>query len=823
MVMNNIDTFFKKAFVFASSLSHEYVTLEHLLYVFLADKEIANVINFCGANVKKIDEELLVFLKCNLTSLNIDENFEIKPTLTLKKIIKRSVMYNISRDDIRPIHVLLEIFSEKESYGVYCLYENNVYFDRVVEYLKQELRDNNYLTKRDGSLTKQDAERKRDLGNVFFFDIETNSIDQYENNKKNNDTINFFNDDIFNEKTYSFSNLKKKFLNNENTENESKILNEYCINLNRKVVTGKIDKLIGRKKEVERLIHILARRTKNNPIFIGEAGVGKTAVVEGLAHKIVHKEVPDFLKKTTIYAIDLTALLAGTKYRGDFEERLKNVMKALEKNSDSILFIDEIHTIVGAGSTNGSAMDASNLLKPMLARGDLRFIGATTYKEYTQYFAKDKALTRRFQSIEINETNEDETIKILNGIKKNFENYHRVHYTENSIKSAVKLARRYITERSFPDKAIDVIDEVGAYKKLLCASNNNEDNSIKTKDIENVVAKISKIPCEKIKKNEGLKLQSLTDDLNKKVFGQQKAIELLVSSIKTAKAGMTDPQKPLGCYLFIGPTGVGKTELVKQFAETLDMNLIRLDMSEFSESHSISKLIGAPPGYVGFDQGGMIIEKVKQNPYSVILLDEIDKAHKTIYNMLLQIMDYGTITDNTGAKTDCCNTIIIMTSNVGSSEIDRNNIGFNELNSKKMIDKKEINNLFSPEFRNRINEVIYFESLNEEAVMKIVEKELKILKDQLYLQHIILEHDNKINDFLFKQIDKKKYGMRIVANIINQQIKKLISDYVLFRTKKKHEKIELFVEKNEIKYRVIPFSIPKSDNKKTIPSSTQVV
>lgn len=807
----NIEIFFNKAFTFASSLSHEYVTIEHLLYVLLTDQEIIDLILLCSSEVDKIKNELLTFLQYNLININISNNYEIKPTIALQNIIKKTIVYNANKEKVRPIHILIEMFSEKESYGIYCLITNNIYFDKVINFVQKEKNNKKFLNKNNLQNHSHNKSELDNLNNIFFFDIDT----PLSEDKK---SINFFNDDIFTEKTYNISNLKKKFLNKNESYAESKTLNEYCINLNHKVITGKIDKLIGRSKEIERLIHILARRTKNNPIFIGEAGVGKTAVVEGLAHKIVHEEVPEFLQKSTIYAVDLTSLLAGTKYRGDFEERLKNILKAIEKNSNNILFIDEIHTIVGAGSTNGSAMDASNLLKPMLARGDLRFIGATTYKEYSQYFAKDKALTRRFQAIEIKETTEDETIKILIGIKKNFETYHNVQYSENSIRAAVKLAKRYITERSFPDKAIDVIDEVGAYKKLLHANKKNQDNAIKINDIENVVSKISQIPCEKIKKHESEKLAILSSELNKKVFGQQKAIDLLVNSIKIAKSGLINHNKPMGCYLFIGPTGVGKTELVRQFAETLDMNLIRFDMSEFSESHSVSKLIGAPPGYVGYDQGGSFINKIKQNPYSIILLDEIDKAHKAIYNTLLQIMDYGKISDNTGDKTDFCNTIIIMTSNIGSSEIDTNNIGFNENNLNQTVNKKEIDNFFSSEFRNRINEIIYFDSLNQDSIIKIIEKELQILSKQLKDQHIILEYTQKIVHFLFKQIKKQKHGMRIISNMINKNIKELISDYILFKNNKKHERLELFIEKNEIKYRIIPFSTPK----KSIQSSTQV-
>lgn len=812
----NIEMFFDKAFKLANSLLHEYMTLEHLLYVCLSDQEIESICKFCGANAEGMNDDLLVFLKCNIPTINACNNHEVKPTLAVRNIIQRAMLCNVNEHKIRPIHLLLEMFYEKESYGVYCLYKNNVNFGKVVEFLTDGNDNKDALSTQNSNPLYGELDNR--MNNVFFFDIEA-IAHKDKDGKKNG--FNFFTEDVFNEKSYNISSLKKKFLNKNNlSDNESKILNDYCTNLNHKVMAGKIDKLIGRTQEIERFIHILARRTKNNPIFIGEAGVGKTAVVEGLAYKIVRETVPDFLKKTTIYAADLASLLAGTKYRGDFEERLKNIVKALEKDENSILFIDEIHTIVGAGSTNGSAMDASNLLKPMLARGDLRFIGATTYKEYAQYFAKDKALTRRFQPIEIKETNEEETVKILSGIKKNFENYHNVHYTDSSIKAAVKLAKRYITERSFPDKAIDVIDEVGAYKKLLNESKNigkkNSENAIKIKDIESIVAKISRVPCERIQKNEGEKFKSLADDLNNNVFGQKKAIDMLVHSIKIAKSGMADQNKPLGCYLFIGPTGVGKTELVKQFAENLDMNLIRFDMSEFSESHSVSKLIGAPPGYVGYDQGGMIVDKIKQNPYSVVLLDEIDKAHKTIYNTLLQVMDYGTITDNTGAKIDFRNTIIIMTSNIGSSEIDRTSIGFNDLEDKTGIDKKEINNFFTPEFRNRINEVIYFEQLSKDSIVKIIEKELQNLTTQLKNQHIMLDYNKKITEFLLQQVKNKKHGMRIIANTINQQIKQLISDYVLFKTSKTHEKLELFIENAEIKYRIAAFATPK----KSVKSST---
>lgn len=795
--LHNIKLLFDKAFILASNFSNEYVTLEHLLYILLENKEIILMIKNNELDITKIQNDLKTFLKSNYVTTCREKNYEVRPTIALSNMAKRLTFYEYNSEQIEPIHVLLELFAEKESYALYFLYKNDIKLRTIINYIdknnSEHLKNNDYK-----KIDNNDAKNQ----NIIFFDVDK---EQKKNtlNSRNNE-IEFLKDDIFQDKYFQFSNLKNKSTTKSNTEN-TKILNDYCINLNEEVKRGKINKLIGRDEEIDRLIHILSRKTKNNPIFVGEAGVGKTAVVEGLAYNIINKKVPKILMQSTVYAVELTSLLAGTKYRGDFEERLKNIIKAFKNQKNNILFIDEVHSIIGAGATNGSSVDASNLLKPILAKGEIRCIGATTHKEYIQHFTKDKALMRRFQVIEVKEPNEKETEKILKCSKKNYEKYHGVKYKDEALKMVVKLAKRYLTDKCFPDKALDVVDEAGAYKKLLYERNKTTDNIVNINDIKNIVAKIAKIPCEKIQQNERDKIKNLEKELRKVIFGQEAAIKSLVDSVKIFKAGLSTHNKPLGSYLFIGATGVGKTELVTQFAKVLDMHVIRFDMSEFSESHSVSKLIGAPPGYVGFEQNGMFVEEVKKHPYSVILLDEIDKAHVSIYNLLLQIMDYGEITDKNGTKTDFRNTIIIMTSNAGSSESEHEIIGFSENNSMECaIDAKTVKNFFSPEFRNRLSEIIYFQQLKNDSIMHIIKKELKNLDEQLCEQNIKLIYDKEIEEHILQKTDQKKNGMRVISNIVNSEIRKKIADYILDKTTKKSEKIYLLLENATIKLRKLP-------------------
>src|SRR5476649_1322453 len=569
----------------------------------------------------------------------------------------------------------------------------------------------------------------------------------------------------------------------------------YCVNLNEKAKSGKVDPLIGRAAEVDRTIQILCRRQKNNPLFVGDPGVGKTAIAEGLARKIIRGEVPDVLRGCTIYALDMGSLIAGTRYRGDFEERLKTVVKELENLKGAILFIDEIHTVIGAGATSGGAMDASNLLKPALAAGSLRCIGSTTYKEYRQYFEKDRALVRRFQKIDVVEPTIEDSIKILMGIKSYFENYHKIRYTADAIKAAVELSAKYINDRKLPDKAIDVIDELGASQMLLPESRRKK--VVNVRDVEEIVAKIARIPAKSVSKNDAEALRTLEADLGRVVFGQDKAIHALSSAIKLARAGLRQPEKPIGSYLFSGPTGVGKTEVAKQLAAVLGVEFLRFDMSEYMERHTVSRLIGAPPGYVGFDQGGLLTDGIDQHPHSVLLLDEIEKAHPDLFNVLLQIMDHGKLTDHNGKQVDFRNVILIMTTNAGAADMAKQAIGFTRT-KREGDDHEAINRMFAPEFRNRLDSIITFGHLTPEIIAKVVEKFVLQLEAQLGDRNVTIELSVEASRWLIANGYDELMGARPMARVIHEHIKKPLADEVLFGHLKNGGHVRVIVDKDEL-------------------------
>ena len=662
------------ALAHSNSLKHELATLEHLLLALTEEPDASLVLRACNVDLEKLRSSLTEFITAELKSLVTDvEGSESVPTAAFQRVVQRAAIHvqSSGRSEVTGANVLVALFAERESNAVYFLQEQEMTRYDAVNYIAH-------------GLAKDPS----------FSDVKPVAGTEDPNNSEEPDPTQ--------------TNVKKE-----------SALKKYCVDLNERSREGGIDPLIGRDLEVERCIQILCRRRKNNPILVGDPGVGKTAIAEGLAYKIVSKEVPKVLASAIIYSLDMGALLAGTRYRGDFEERLKAVMTELEEHPDAVLFIDEIHTVIGAGATSGGSMDASNLLKPALQGGLLRCMGSTTYKEYRQHFEKDRALSRRFQKIDVNEPSIEDTIKILKGLKSHFEQHHDIKYSSDAIKTAVELSARYIHDRKLPDKAIDVIDEAGAAQQLLTESKKRK--IITVKEIEGVVAKIARIPPKSLTKDDAQNLQDLESSLKRVVFGQDIAISALSSAIKLSRAGLREPEKPIGNYLFAGPTGVGKTEVAKQLADTLGVELIRFDMSEYMEKHAISRLIGAPPGYVGFDQGGLLTDGIDQHPHSVLLLDEIEKAHPDVFNILLQIMDHGKLTDHNGRKVDFRNTILIMTSNAGASDMAKSAIGFGR-DKREGEDTVAIERIFSPEFRNRLDAVISFASLGRKIITKVVEK-----------------------------------------------------------------------------------------------------
>ena len=756
MISDNLEQTLHRAVAYAKDNYHEFVTLEHLLFALLEDIDASPILTACGANIKNLEESLSEFLDTELQAIRRDENIQPQPTAGFQRVLQRAAIHvqSSGRAEVTGANILIAIFSERESHAVYFLHQQDI--------------------------SRLDA--------VQFLSHGIAKISEYSENRK-------------------VQGAEEGF--DQEDDNDLTALDKWCINLNEKAESGKIDSLIGRVWEVQRMVQILSRRTKNNPLLVGDPGVGKTAIVEGLAKRIHDKDVPDILQNSTVFLLDMGALLAGTRYRGDFEERLKDILKQLNNHDDAILFIDEIHTLIGAGATSGSAMDASNLLKPSLADGSLRCIGSTTYKEFRSYFEKDRALLRRFQKIDVTEPSQEDTIKILKGIKGYYEKHHKVTYQQEAIRSAVELSTRYIHDRQLPDKAIDVIDEAGAAQQLLPKSRRKK--TITVKDVEAIVASIARIPERQVSQDDKSTLQYLGRNLKTMVFGQDKAIDVLANAIKLSRAGLRAVEKPIGCYLFSGPTGVGKTEVAKQLAHWMGIKLLRFDMSEYMERFSVSRLIGAPPGYVGYDQGGLLTDSVDQTPHSVLLLDEIEKAHPDIFNILLQVMDYGKLTDHSGKVIDFRNVILIMTSNAGAVDLSKEAIGFGAASEDKN-DEEAINRTFSPEFRNRLDEVVPFNHLNDDVIEQIVDKFIVELETQLASKQITIQLDAKARAWLAKKGYDKNMGARPLARVVENEIKRKLADQVLFGELEAGGEVEILLGKDkkslDFKFHATP---PKSD------------
>jgi len=728
MIAQELEVSLHMAFVEARQARHEFITVEHLLLALLDNPSAAEVLRACACNIEDLRKSLQNFIADNTPVLPPNSEADTQPTLGFQRVIQRAIMHVQStsngKKEVTGANVLVAIFGEKDSHAVYYLHQQGVTRLDVVNFISHG------ITK-----APQDSEKSG----------KGHGSEQEEQQSEGRE--------------------------------QASALEQYTMNLNALARDGKIDPLIGREPEVERVIQVLCRRRKNNPLLVGEAGVGKTAIAEGLAWRIVKGDVPEILDKSTVYSLDMGALLAGTKYRGDFEQRLKAVLKQLKSNTNAILFIDEIHTLIGAGSASGGTLDASNLLKPALATGQLKCIGATTYNEYRGIFEKDHALSRRFQKIDVTEPTVAQTIEILKGLKSRFEEHHGVKYSAGAITAAAELSAKYINDRHLPDKAIDVIDEAGAAQRILPLSKRKK--TIGKNEVEDIIAKIARIPPQTVSSDDRAQLKNLERNLKNVVFGQDPAIDALASAIKMARSGLGKPDKPIGSFLFSGPTGVGKTEVAKQLAFTLGIELIRFDMSEYMERHAVSRLIGAPPGYVGFDQGGLLTEAISKKPHAVLLLDEIEKAHPDIFNILLQVMDHGTLTDNNGRKADFRNVIIIMTTNAGAETLQRRSIGFSDVRQAG-DELADIKRMFTPEFRNRLDAIISFRALDEEIILRVVDKFLMQLEDQLHEKKV----DVTFSDALRKHLAKKGFdpvmGARPMARLIQDTIRKALADELLF-------------------------------------------
>ncbi|MBK5934630.1 ATP-dependent Clp protease ATP-binding subunit ClpA [Rhodovulum imhoffii] len=721
------------ALALANARRHELATLEHLLLALIDEPDAAKVMKACSVDLEELRSTLMAFVDDELSTLVTDiEGSEAVPTAAFQRVIQRAAIHvqSSGRTEVTGANVLVAIFAERESNAAYFLQEQDMTRYDAVNFIAH------------GVAKDPSFGEARPITGASEFEEATR-------------------DDSA----------------REEPEKRETALSKYCMDLNTKAQNGDVDPLIGRDQEVERCIQVLCRRRKNNPLLVGDPGVGKTAIAEGLAHKIVSGETPDVLAGATIYSLDMGALLAGTRYRGDFEERLKAVVAELEDHPDAVLFIDEIHTVIGAGATSGGAMDASNLLKPALQGGKLRCMGSTTYKEFRQHFEKDRALSRRFQKIDVNEPSIDDAVKILRGLKPYFEKHHDIRYTSDAIRMAVELSARYIHDRKLPDKAIDVIDEAGAAQHLLTESRRRK--TIGAREIEEIVAKIARIPAKHVSKDDAAVLKDLEGTLKRVVFGQDKAIEALSSSIKLARAGLREPEKPIGNYLFAGPTGVGKTEVAKQLASTLGVELLRFDMSEYMEKHAVSRLIGAPPGYVGFDQGGLLTDGVDQHPHCVLLLDEIEKAHPDVFNILLQVMDHGKLTDHNGRQVDFRNAVLIMTSNAGAAEQARAAIGFGR-DRREGEDTAAIERTFTPEFRNRLDAVISFAPLPKETILQVVEKFVLQLEAQLMDRNVSIELTRAAAEWLADKGYDDRMGARPLGRVIQEHIKKPLAEELLF-------------------------------------------
>jgi len=720
MIAQELEVSLHMAFMDARQKRHELITVEHLLLAMIDNPTAADVLRACGANLDNLRSELNHYIEEHTPIVSGDDEVDTQPTLGFQRVIQRAILHvqSSGKKEVSGANVLVAIYGEKDSHAVFFLHQQGVTRLDVVNYISHGVAKVAEETKR--AETEQTAEADAAPASA---------------------------------------------------------LDSYTLNLNAQVIAGKIDPVIGRDKELERVIQTLCRRRKNNPLLVGEAGVGKTAIAEGLARRIVEKTVPEVLANAVIYSLDMGALLAGTKYRGDFEQRLKAVMKKLEEQPDAVLFIDEIHTLIGAGAASGGTLDASNLLKPALSNGSLKCIGATTYQEYRGIFEKDHALSRRFQKVDIEEPSIAETVQILKGLKSRFEKHHSVKYTLGALNTAAELSAKYINDRHLPDKAIDVIDEAGAAQRILPKS--KQKKVIGDKEIEDIIAKIARIPPKNISSDDRNALKTLDRDLKAVVFGQDKAIESLASAIKMARSGLGSQNKPIGSFLFSGPTGVGKTEVAKQLAYTLGIELVRFDMSEYMERHAVSRLIGAPPGYVGFEQGGLMTEAITKHPYCVLLLDEIEKAHPDIYNILLQVMDHGTLTDNNGRKADFRNVTIIMTTNAGAESLSKTTMGFTQ--GKQVGDEMaEIKRLFSPEFRNRLDATVSFAPLSQEIIMRVVDKFLMQLEDQLQEKKVEANFSDKLKAYLGKKGFDPLMGARPMSRLIQDTIRRGLADELLF-------------------------------------------
>ena len=721
MIAQELEVSLHMAFMDARQKRHELITVEHLLLAMLDNPSAAEVLKACGSNIDVLRNELTQYIDDHTPTISGEDEVDTQPTLGFQRVIQRAMLHvqSSGKKEVNGANVLVAIYGEKDSHAVYFLHQQGITRLDVVNFIAHGVSKLN-----EGDTQKTSPEQE-----------------------------------------------------NDQESSSSKALETYTINLNKMVLAGKIDPLIGRDSEIERVIQTLCRRRKNNPLLVGEAGVGKTAIAEGLAKRIVDKEVPSILENTVIFSLDMGTLLAGTKYRGDFEQRLKSVMKQLNEQKDAILFIDEIHTLIGAGSASGGTLDASNLLKPALSNGSIKCIGATTYQEYRAVFEKDHALTRRFQKIDVNEPSILDTINILKGLKSRFEKHHNVKYSVAAINSAAELSAKYINDRHLPDKAIDVIDEAGAAQRIL--PKNKQKKVITNREIEDIVAKIAKIPPKNISNDDKNALKNLERDLKAVIFGQDKAIENLASAIKMTRSGLGMPNKPIGNFLFSGPTGVGKTEVARQLAYILGIELVRIDMSEYMERHAVSRLIGAPPGYVGFDQGGLLTESVNKQPYCVLLLDEIEKAHPDIFNILLQVMDHGSLTDSNGRKTDFRNVTLIMTTNAGAESLSKTSMGFTQ--SKKTGDEQaEIKRLFTPEFRNRLDATVSFSPLSHDVILKVVDKFLMQLEDQLHEKKVDATFTDSLKSYLAKNGFDQSMGARPMSRLIQDTIRKALADELLF-------------------------------------------
>ena len=759
MIAQELEVSLHMAFMDARQKRHEFITVEHLLLAMLDNPTASDVMRACAVDAEDLRKQLTEFIGEHTPKL-ASEDVDTQPTLGFQRVIQRAILHvqSSGKKEVTGANVLVAIFGEKDSHAVYFLHQKGVTRLDVVNFISHGIRK-----VQESSPAKPEAE--------------------------------------------------------EPAEQESQpggALETYTQNLNALAIAGKIDPLIGRERELERVIQTLCRRRKNNPLLVGEAGVGKTAIAEGLARRIVEGNIPDLLRRAQVYALDMGALLAGTKYRGDFEQRLKAVLKQLVDNPNGILFIDEIHTLIGAGAASGGTLDASNLLKPALSTGQLKCIGATTYNEFRGVFEKDHALSRRFQKIDVTEPSIEETVAILRGLKSRFEQHHGIKYTASALSAAAELSARHINDRHLPDKAIDVIDEAGAAQRILPRS--KQKRTVGKGEIEDIVAKIARIPPQSVSVDDRSSLKNLDRDLKSVVFGQDKAIEALAASIKMARSGLGNPAKPIGSFLFSGPTGVGKTEVARQLAYIMGVELIRFDMSEYMERHAVSRLIGAPPGYVGFDQGGLLTEAVTKHPYSVLLLDEIEKAHPDIFNILLQVMDHGTLTDNNGRKADFRNVIIVMTTNAGASELNRVAIGF-MTPAQAGDEMAEIRRLFTPEFRNRIDAMISFSSLDDEVILRVVDKFLMQLEGQLNEKKVEPTFTQALKDWLAKKGFDPQMGARPMARLIQDTIRKALADELLFGRLAGGGKVTVDIDENEHVHLVFVEEPPKLLSPPPLPAS----